>query len=112
MNLSEIEKNVPDWLSAAITAVVGTRFIGRARASLNFGSINAGLQEILTVTVTGALLEDFVDVGFAAAPEAGLEITARVSAADTVAVTCVNNTAGAIDPAAITTQATVRRASR
>ncbi len=73
--------------------------IKSATANLNFGSIAAGLTEDLTITLTGAVVGDLV---VAAAPnlEAGASYSAFVSAADTVTVRLVNNTAGALDAAA------------
>lgn len=67
--------------------------------TLNFGSINAGLQASLTVSVMGALVGDVVMVGAPSTLEAGLSFCAYVSAADTVRVIVTNNTAGSIDPA-------------
>lgn len=96
MNLSHISKNVLD----AITSLFGAYFIAGGRASLDFASIAAGLQERLTITVTGAALGDFAQVAPETNLEAGLEVTAWVSAADTVTVCLSNNTAGAIDAAA------------
>lgn len=68
-------------------------------ALLDFGSIGAGLQAVLTVVVTGAVAGDVVLLGPPAALEAGLSFCGYVSAADTVTVVVANNTAGAIDPA-------------
>lgn len=71
-----------------------------ATASLNFGSIGAGLAADLTITLTGAVAGDLVAVAAPAALEAGLSYNAFVSAANTVTVRVMNNTAGAVDPAA------------
>lgn len=103
----------PNIFYRAIAYLMGAVYIGSARASLNFASIAAGLQERLTITVTGALLGDEVTVAPEADIEAGLAIaTAFVSAADTVTVIMANNTAGAIDPAACTYKVRVARRTR
>jgi hypothetical protein len=99
-------------IARVINDLSGSRFVAGARASLNFGSIAAGLQERLTVTVTGALLGDFAQAAPEADIEAGLEFTAYVSAADTVTVTMSNNTAGAIDPAAVAFRVRVTREAK
>lgn len=86
------------------------------RASLDFPSIGAGLQATLTITTVpagGALLGDFVDLGLETALEAGLAYAPpQVTAADTVTVTLINNTAGAIDATAKVHRVTVRRQGR
>lgn len=89
----------PRLIQAAITTLTGIVYIVTARASLDFGSIGAGLQATLTITAPGAVLGDYVEIGMDVAPEAGLHFSGMVTAADTVTVTCVNNTAGALDPA-------------
>lgn len=76
-------------------------------AVLDFGSIGAGLQATLTITVTGAATGDVVLLGAPAALEAGLSFCGYVSAADTVTVVVANNTAGSIDPASATWRASV-----
>jgi len=90
----------PAALDAALTAT----------ASLDFGSIGAGLSADLTIAVTGAAAGDAVVLGAPAALEAGLVAFAWVSAADTVSVRLVNNTAGAVDAAAGTYRVTVLKA--
>lgn len=76
---------VPDGLAATTT--------------LDFPSVSAGGQQELTITVPGAAVGDVVALGRPAALENGLQVTARVSAADTVTVRCSNVTASPIDPA-------------
>ena len=69
-----------------------------ATAALDFPSISAGLSADLTIALTGAAVGDIV----VAAPPvlvAGLGYSAFVSAADTVTVRLINNTAGAVDAA-------------
>lgn len=50
-----------------------------------------------TVTATGAVVGNPVTVGFSQPLDAGVTLTASVTAADTVTVTLVNNTLGAED---------------
>lgn len=101
---------IPAFVYRWIAALLGIVYIGSARASLDFGSIGAGLQQILTIPVTGAKVGDYVFIGVGDALEAGLALgQAIVMAADTVSVTLANNTAGAIDPAAHTFTVTVLR---
>lgn len=59
-------------------------------------SIAPGDVDVTTVTVTGALLGQQAAAAFSL-DLAGLYLTASVTAADTVTVTFVNPTAGAID---------------
>lgn len=70
-----------------------------ATATLDFPSIAAGGQQELTVTVTGAAVGDVVCLGLPAAPAAGIDFTAYVSAANTAKVRAVNPTGSAVDPA-------------
>jgi hypothetical protein len=104
--------DIDERMGRALLEYVGARFIGGVRASLDFASINAGLQERLTMTVTGALLGDFVQVAPETDLTAGLEVTAWVSAADTVTVCLSNNTAGALDQAATVFRARVTREAK
>jgi hypothetical protein len=71
-------------------------------ATLNFGSILAAGYEDLTITVTGAAVNDTVTLGLPATVLAGAVFNAWVSAADTVTVRCNNAGAIAIDPASAT----------
>ena len=106
--LADIPANLSSWLRDW----TGARFVVGARASLDFASIAAGLQERLTIAAVGAALGDFVQVAPETDLTAGLEVTAWVSAADVVTVCLSNNTAGAIDQAATVFQASVTRAAR
>jgi hypothetical protein len=80
-----------------------------ATASLNFPSITAGTIQTLTITVTGAVAGDSVELGPPASLEAGLMHSAIVTAANTVTIRLLNTTLLAIDPAAATWRATVTR---
>jgi hypothetical protein len=75
------------------------RAIKSAPATLDFPSVAAGADEELTVTVPDAAIGDPVVVAPPAALEAGLAVTAFVSAANTVTVRLVNATVAPIDPA-------------
>lgn len=98
------------YVTSAGSLVVGggaalQKFLS-ATASLDFGSIAAGGQAELTLSVAGAAVGDTVSLGAPAAIESGLTWAGRVSAADTVTIRLTNPTAGAIDPAAATWRAT------
>jgi hypothetical protein len=73
-----------------------------ATATLNFGSILASGSEDLTITVTGAAVNDTVTLGLPATVLAGAIFNAWVSAADTVTVRCNNAGSIAVDPASAT----------
>lgn len=105
--------HIPDVILRAIRSLVGVYYVGATRVVLDFASINAGLQQRLTVTVAGAEFGDYVDTAPESDAGAGLALAQSfVSAADTVTVTMVNNTAGAIDPASTTFRVRVTRESR
>lgn len=78
-----------------------------ATASLNFGSIAQDNDAELTITVTGAASGDTAIVTPTSGIEADLAWCGFVSAADTVTVRLINNSAGSIDPGARTWRATV-----
>lgn len=93
----------------SINPTTGTETVGAAltkiltgSASLDFPSIAAASQSSLTITVTGAAVNDEVVMGLPAAPAAGIVFNAFVSAANTVTVRATNVTALAVDPAAAT----------
>lgn len=68
-------------------------------AALDFGSISAGAEASLTITVTGAATGDPVTLSLPAAFTAGLSLAgAWVSSANTVTVKLRNTTASPIDP--------------
>lgn len=92
--------------TASITAL-SARLLS-ASASLDFPSIAATTgSATLTLTVAGAVVGDRVILAPPSTLPAGLIPAGYVSAADTVSITLFNNTAGAIDPAAMTWGATV-----
>jgi hypothetical protein len=73
-----------------------------ATATLNFGSILAAGYEDLTITVTGAAVNDTVTLGLPATVLAGAVFNAWVSSANTVTVRCNNAGSIAVDPASAT----------
>ena len=100
------------------TTTVGTggtaisKILSHAPVSLDFGSIAAGAEATLTITVIGALTADTptVSLGWSAALESGIIVKqAWVSATNTVSVTVINVEGTAIDPAAVTCRATVHQ---
>jgi len=81
-------------------------------ASLYFGSIAAGAEATLTITVIGALTANTptVSLGWSAALEAGIIVKqAWVSATNYVSITVINVTVTAIDPDDVTCRATVHQ---
>lgn len=71
-----------------------------AESTINFPEIAAGATaDSSGITVTGAAVGNAVMVGVPAAIEAGIVVTAYVSAADTVKVRAANVTASPINPA-------------
>lgn len=60
-------------------------------------SVADGAQTSTTVTVTGAALGDTVTCAFSQAVPAGCILSAQVTATDTVTVTLVNHSGGAVD---------------
>jgi len=70
-------------------------------ATLDFGVITAHDQEILTVTITGAVLSDVVTLGIPQSTMSTekLSFNAWVSSADTVSIKCYNFDGANIDPA-------------
>lgn len=79
-----------------------------ATATLDFGSIAAGTQADLTITVTGAAVNDSVIKGLPAAPAAGIVFDMFVSSANIVTVRASNtNLVTAVDPVSATYRATV-----
>lgn len=96
---------------AADIAHLEGRLLSNA-ASLDFASIAATTGNLtLTVAVTGAALGDRVILAQPAALPAGLIATGEVSSANVVSITLFNNTAAAIDPAAMTWGVTVLKGS-
>lgn len=82
--------------TAAITKIL------TGQAALDFPSIAAAEQQSLTITVTGAAVNDEVILGLPAAPTAGIVFNAFVSAANTVTIRATNVTASPVDPASAT----------
>lgn len=100
-----------DGTQALVSLGSGTNFksIVSAVATLDFGSIAANGQAELTMSVTGAVAGDTVHLGRPSGLEAGLVVTGRVTATDTVTIRVSNLTGAAIDPASANYRATVFR---
>lgn len=75
-------------------------------ATWNASSIADGDMESKDVTVTGAAIGDFVEASMGV-DVVDLGISAQVTAADTVTVTLLNNTGGAVDLASTTVRVRV-----
>lgn len=78
-------------------------------ASLDFASIAAGETGELTIAVSEAAVGDVVLVGPPSDLDAGLMVTAYVSAAQVVTIRLHNSTAGAVDAAASTWTVAVQK---
>ncbi|MHB1097930.1 MAG: hypothetical protein ACYCZR_00115 [Burkholderiales bacterium] len=75
-------------------------------ATYDAGSLLDGAGATTTVTVTGATLGDFAMASLGV-DEAGISVTAYVSAADTVSVRLQNESGGTLDLASTTLRAVV-----
>jgi hypothetical protein len=85
-----------------------TDLIVSATGTVDYGSIAAGAEATLTITVTGAATGDSVSLGWGAVLPDGIVVKQYwVSASNTVSIRVRNETAGAIDPASQTVRATV-----
>jgi hypothetical protein len=101
---------VPFYEYRTLAQIRGDQGIYAASASLDYPSIAAGAEAALTITVAGATLaaNGAVSLGWGADLPAGIIVKqARVSADNTVRVVLKNESAGAIDPAAVTCKAMV-----
>lgn len=108
-----IEDNSLTGEAAALQIDGGASVTGMlaATATLDFGSTLTATSTDLTVTVTGAAVNDFAQVAPPAAPDANTCFTAWVSAADTVTVRFNNYSGGTVDPASGTYGVLVIKAS-
>lgn len=79
-----------------------TRETLTASATLDFPSTSAQTSRNLTITVTGAELNDFVTLGSPNQSDANMCYTSYVSASNTVTVRFNNYSSGAVDPASAT----------
>jgi hypothetical protein len=95
------------WTGTAWVATGAT--VLRGSATYDPPSLAAGAGVTTTVPVAGAALGDFARAAFSL-DLAGLQLTAWVSAADTVSVRFQNGTAAAIDLASGTLRAKVEKA--
>ena len=79
-------------------------------ATWNPASVATAAQISTTVTVDGAAIGDVVAVGFSVAVPAGVLLTGSVTAANTVTVTMLNQSGGAVDLASGTLRARIWKA--
>lgn len=82
----------------------------KGSATYDAGSIADGDEEIKAVTVTGAALGDFVVASFGVSV-ADLGVSVQITATDTVTISLLNNTGGAIDLASTTVRVLVLKKS-
>lgn len=85
-------------------SVIGgnVRAIGVLTATINPASVAAATSAEQTFTIPGLKVGDAVHVNKPTATAGVGIVNARVSAADTLAITFMNATAGAVDPASET----------
>jgi len=81
----------------------------KGTATLDFGSITTLATAELTITVTGAAVGDPVSAGPPSTLNAGLMVTAYVSATNTVTIRLYNSTGSSIDPASSSWSVTVHK---
>lgn len=89
-----------DPRQAIIRQVSGRTLYGTG--VLDFGSISAAASADLTISVTGAAVNDSVSLGLPASPTAGIVFSAFVSSTDTITVRATNITASPVDPSSAT----------
>lgn len=87
------------------------RFIGIAQVTFDPASVATATTAEQSMTVPGVRLGDFVFCSKPTATAGFGVVNARVSAADTVSITAVNPTAGAVNPGSETWTVLVVRPS-
>lgn len=80
-------------------------------ATVDWPSVADGAMASQTVTVTGCAIGDIAEATMSVAIPAGVQITANVTAANTVTVTLVNRSGAAVDLASGTLTANTRKAN-
>lgn len=95
------------WLTW-LNAVRDHATFDEVAATLDPGSLDAGDGVTATATVRGARVGDFATASFDEI-EAGITISAAVTAADTVSVTFLNLSGGTVDMASGTVRVRVSR---
>ena len=85
----------------ALTAEGALKGVLHATAVLNFASIAANLAADLTIAVIGAKAGDVVVLAAPQLLDSEITVMAFVSAADIVTIRAANNSAGAVDMAAL-----------
>lgn len=99
---------VSNYAGISFGGGTGIKKILSAGVALDFPSIAAQSSQVLTVTVTGAGVNDPVAVGLPSnGINAALVTNAYVSAADTVSVRVLNVSAAAVDPGSLFFRVTV-----
>jgi len=94
------QEATPEWMTLVSQNSYDIRLISQA---LDVTSVAANTTDEQTFTVTGLKSEDMVISVNKPSHSTGLGVTGfRVSADDTLAITFMNTTAGAIDPASET----------
>ncbi len=83
--------------NGAVAAASGTASLKRGSKTWDSADTADDATATTTVTVTGALVGDPVQVGFSLAVPAGAILTGHVTAANTVTVTLLNKTGGALN---------------
>jgi len=100
-----------EWLSAVVDALdaINAPFTGMlvGSATWDAASIADGDAEDKDIVVTGAALGDFVTAVSFSLDLTGLQLTAAVTATDTVTATLSNSTGGAVDLASGTVRVVV-----
>jgi hypothetical protein len=119
MALASLKQGFSSWADNPMTKAL-RRLFAAQRSSFLFGSATidqaslatgAGAAGGATITVTGAVLGDMV-VGVSAGVDlAGLQVSAYVSAANTVTLRLRNDTGGAVDLASTTWRVVVMKAT-
>lgn len=96
------------WGNIGYAIQKGTDFLSGS-ATWNPGSIDDGNEEAKEITVTGAALGDYVLCVSHSVDVADLQLTADVTAANTVTCVLSNSTGGAVDVASGTTRVIVMK---
>jgi hypothetical protein len=94
-------------LDTTAGSVIPTILLGSA--TWDAGSIDDGNEEAKDVTIAGAAIGDYVTVSMGV-DVADLAVAGQVTAEDTVTVSLLNNTGGAIDLASTTVSVVVNKA--
>jgi len=86
------------WATLTVGGGTPVKHIVSTLATITYTSLGPGLAQDNTVTLTGAGINDSVEVGLPASITAGIIYQARVSAASIVTLRAQNVTAGTVNP--------------